>query len=290
MNIFELLRLLPLRAPEGGGGGGGDGGAGGGGGNGDGGAGSGGNGDGGAGGGGGNEPSPYRPDGLPEHLAGASDKETIDRLHDAYSGARRELSTRGVPPENVEEYTLDLAGTPAEHLAIGADDPALTSFRGLAKEFGLTKEQFGIVPKFLAQAVESGLIDKPMSPQELAASLAPADFRGDDAARIAAGEERQRQAGAFATLFAANHKLDDAARLELQSLTYSPAGLAVLEAMNKAGMQTSVQTGGAGASGVPSADDLRRRQADPRNDRTSPKYDPNFAKQTRELYKQVHGN
>lgn len=52
--------------------------------------------------------APYRPEGLPEHLAGADEKETLDKVFKAYDGARRELGKKSGVAEKPDDYKIDL--------------------------------------------------------------------------------------------------------------------------------------------------------------------------------------
>lgn len=54
-----------------------------------------------------NTPSIYKPAGLAEHLMGANDQETIDKLNAAVLGFRKDLSKKGVP-EKADGYELKL--------------------------------------------------------------------------------------------------------------------------------------------------------------------------------------
>jgi hypothetical protein len=49
----------------------------------------------------------YRPDGLPDHLVGANDQETIDKLFKTVDGFRKEQTKKGIP-ETPDGYTMSL--------------------------------------------------------------------------------------------------------------------------------------------------------------------------------------
>ncbi|MDP2207053.1 MAG: hypothetical protein Q8K65_12195, partial [Alphaproteobacteria bacterium] len=55
----------------------------------------------------GTAPQAYRPEGLPDHFAGKDDRETIDKLHKAVDGFRKEQGKKGVP-ETPDGYELAL--------------------------------------------------------------------------------------------------------------------------------------------------------------------------------------
>ena len=55
----------------------------------------------------------YRPEGLPDHLLGKDERETIDKLFKAYGGAREAIAKFGAVPEAPDKYEF----TPAEAVA-----------------------------------------------------------------------------------------------------------------------------------------------------------------------------
>lgn len=83
---------------------------------------------------------PYRPDGLPDHLVGADEKETIDRLAKAYDGARKELGGKKNVPEKLDDYKIELPKEIAEKvLQSGEDgkDPVFEKIRGILHANGV---------------------------------------------------------------------------------------------------------------------------------------------------------
>jgi hypothetical protein len=235
----------------------------------------------------GGQASVFKPEGAFDHLIGQTDQETIAKYHEAYKGARAELS-KGKPaiPAAAEykfEWPEALKG------AIAQDDPALAAFTAIAHEHEFTQRQMEAVPKFLAQLVEKGMIDKPMDASALLTDLAPAEFRGTPEEKMARGGERLQSAEAWIRQLAPQHGYDDAMKQELRLLTTSPAGVKVIETLMRSGMNPSVSTGAGAMPGAVTKADIDARVADPRNDAFGPKFDPSFAEQTREMFKKLYG-
>lgn len=89
-------------------------------------------------------PSVYKPEGLPDHMLGKDEKETLDKLFKAYKGARDELAGKSPLPEKLEDYTIELAEEDARRfLNPGEDgvDPVFEVFRKSAYEQGIPAEK-----------------------------------------------------------------------------------------------------------------------------------------------------
>lgn len=91
----------------------------------------------------GDPPAPaatYRPDGLPETLYGNSDKETIDKLAEAWKGYRNRDADRQVPedPKAYLAFDMDKIDEPLRpHVAELANDPVYARVTAKAKELGI---------------------------------------------------------------------------------------------------------------------------------------------------------
>lgn len=230
----------------------------------------------------------YKPAGLPDHLIGQSDKETIDRLSAAYTGARGELAKGKPAIPKAEEYQFNwsdqLKGT------IGKDDPALKEFATVAHEHGFTQQQIDAIPKFMDKLVEKGLIEKPFEAGKLLEELAPEGFRGTPEQRQAKGGERLAAAEAWiAQLDAKAHGIDDGMKQELRLLTTSLPGVRLVEMFARGGMNISANPGGGQQPGGITKETVEARVADPRNDSQGPKFDPAFAEETKRQFRALYG-
>jgi hypothetical protein len=281
-NFLRYSCLLPpfFLAPEGGGGGGG----------GDGGkpGGEGGGGDGGAQG--------YRPSGLTDEFFGGDDKSTIDKLwgglqqaNTRIEGFRTEVATRGTVPDKLDAYNFTLSEKAKPVIQIGDDDKLIAGVRQLAQKHKMPDKMFnGFMSEFFDQVVDLNLIEKPVDPNDIYKELGKG--RGNDAEQITAGTQRLNQAQTFISAFTEKDGFTQPMKDELSLLTTSAAGVAVVEKLMSMGLKPSINPGGGdggGAGGV-TKEALQARQADPRNDRNSAKYDPAFAAETMKQYKQFY--
>lgn len=127
-------------------------------------------------------PKAYRPEGLADNLYGASDQETIDRMHKALNGYRERDSAKGVPdrPEAYRDFKIDEAPEALRpHLAELAKDPL---FDAVAKVAHDEKIPVGTLQKLTtalyAQAAESGILEPPIDPVKERAALLPETAQG----------------------------------------------------------------------------------------------------------------
>lgn len=231
----------------------------------------------------------YKPQGLPEHLVGQSDRETIDRLNNAYKGARDELAKGKPVIPNAGEYQFNWSDSVKAHGGIAADDEAVQAFAAIAHEHGYTQQQIDAIPKFFDKLVEKGVIEPPFDSAKLLTDLAPAGYKGTPEEKQAKGGERLASAEAWIKqLDPQTHGFDDAMKQELRLLTTSGPGVKVIEALMKSGMNPSVSPGGGTTAPAITKADLDARVADKRNDAMNEKFDPAFADETRRLFRQLY--
>ncbi len=119
--------------------------------------------------------APYRPDGLPDNLAGATDRETIDALAKAVKGYRDRDASRDVP-QDAAGY-LDFGDVPEAtkpYFADLKDDPLFARAAAVAHAEGVGKAAF---TKMLAAAfeggIEAGLFEPPVDKAAERAALLP---------------------------------------------------------------------------------------------------------------------
>ena len=138
---------------------------------------------------------PYRPDGLPDHLYGESDKETLDSLAKAYKGARDQIANRktdsdGKVPDNIDGYKIEAKGdddTIAAELNSKESQPIMDAFKTAALEVGMGEKQFStFIRKGTELAAEAG-IPIGISPEKQSEISANAEFA--DLAEMTGGEK-----------------------------------------------------------------------------------------------------
>lgn len=124
--------------------------------------------------------APYAPDGLPEQFRGKDERETIDRLWGDING-------RPKAPETADAYTLSLPKDIAPLIDVD-NDALLPEFRVIAKELGLTQDQYeGTITKLYSKMIEKGLVEKPLDIDAEFAAIS--DGTGDRVAQVAAGRK-----------------------------------------------------------------------------------------------------
>jgi hypothetical protein len=230
----------------------------------------------------------HKPDGIPDHVLGQSDQETIDKLFTAYKGARDELAKGKPAIPKAGEYKFEWSDAVKGAGGIASDDEAVKAFAEIANEHGYTQQQIDAIPKFFDKLVEKGVIEKPFDSARMLEDLAPAEFRGTPEQRQAKGGERLNQAEAFIGQLTAEQGFSDAMKQELRLLTTSVEGVRVVEAFMRSGMNASVSAGAGGRQTAVTKADLQARTADPRNDAFGSKFDPDFAEETRKMFKQLY--
>lgn len=274
---MKLFSMMLLRAAEDGSGN--SGGAGGDGGDNKGGAGSGDN----AGGAGGAQP--YFPQNFPDHLKGANDRETIDKVYGAFSGAREAMSKNGTVPKESKDYQLALSDDAAK--VLGADlskDRTAQIYRTLAHKHGLTdKQATSLFREFMDEQISSGVITVLDPIKEAKTILGDAAIgRSDDEVKDLAGQRwntLKSQLEGLAMSKKISPEMQDAAK----QLMDTAHGVLFLETLIKMTGEHGIQTGGtAGGGGITKAD-LDARINDPRANPHHPKFDQVFADETDRL-------
>ncbi|OKO67839.1 hypothetical protein AC629_42475, partial [Bradyrhizobium sp. NAS80.1] len=257
--------------------------------------GAGGSGDGGAGGGqsggGGGAPSPYRPDGLPDHFAGGSDKETIDKLFTAVNGFRTKQGEAGAVPEKADGYALDASDKLKPYVANLDKDPVWGKTRDIFHKAGITDKQFkATMGPLLEGLIDGGLVAAPIDPKAVLKGMAPPDMaNASDDEKIAAGSKRVTDNIAWADGAKANQALpEEVASFLAASAADSVAANTLIEWLRGSNGETRPAMGGGGSSGMTDAQ-LKERINDPRNNPSSSRYDKTFATETDQLSRKQWG-
>lgn len=238
---------------------------------------------------GGDPAAPYRPEGLPDHLVGASEKETIDKLWTAQKGYRDAQAKYEPPPADVSGYTFEWSDAVKPYAADLGEDKFFAGVKEDALAAGLGPKQAGaFLDKVMGRMISMDLVDKPVDVEAEKAKMAPVDARGlAPAERDAAITRRIQTNTAFVDSFVGRGFDAEAAKAINAELAAFPELNQFVEFLRH-GQNVNPAPGGSPPSGVTQAD-LEKRMADPRQRFGTPQYDADFAKETDRLFKALHG-
>lgn len=231
---------------------------------------------------------------MPDHLVGANDRETLDKVFKAFDGFRRGEAERGALPKDPASYQF----TPSDKLKPFTEnfdkDPVFAKARDIAHKAGLTDKQFnGFLVPLLESFVDGGLVDKPVDAQGQLMSLAPAGEYADDNAKKAAASKRVNDNTAWVDGAKAQKTFGDKsaeiADFLAAAAASDPRAHLAIEWLR--GVDTPVQPalGGQGPGANANQDAVKARMNDPRNDPRKSTFDRAFAEETDRLSRQAFG-
>lgn len=241
------------------------------------------------------EGAPYRPDGLPDHLYGgdSGDKGTIDNLWKMASGYQERISKFGAIPEQPDGYKPEWSEPLQPYMSALDSDAFGKEFLGkvaaAAHKNGLGTNQYnGFINDVLGMMVSEEMVEPLVDKAKERAALLP------EAAKTLSQQEQDA---------AIDKRINtNLALIETLKQKGMPEGFATLlttamdQAAGNLGLEwldkTFIQAAGGaqptleglGAGGADIHAQLKARKADPRNDRTSPKFEAAFEAETQRLY------
>lgn len=229
--------------------------------------------------------APYHPQGLPDHLRGTNDRETIDKVLGAFSGLRTEMSKRGTVVKDAKDYKLALSETASK--VIGNDlskDRSVAVFRSVALKHGLTAEQAsGLFSDIMDENIAAGIVKTIDPMKEAKAILGDAAVGRNDQDLMAEASRRWQALNDRVDGMVAGRQISEDQAAAAKQLMETANGVLFLETMFKRAGEHGLQPGGqSGAGGITKAD-LDRRINDPRANPMHPKYDPAFEAETDRL-------
>ncbi len=230
--------------------------------------------------------SAYRPEGLPDHLYGANERETLDKLFKAYSGARETIAKAGDVPKAVDGYAFE-ASEKLKPFTEGLDkDPFWTTVKEVSLKHGLPAKSFqGLFGDLMEKMVDGGLVAEPFSPEAERAALVP-DIT-DPKARAATADRIIRENLAQVKAWG-EQGLDPASVKALEATMDRAATNKLVEWIRTSRGEQPPALNGMPAGDITEAQ-LDARIADPRNNFGSPQYDKAFATETTEMKKKFYG-
>lgn len=232
----------------------------------------------------------YFPEKLPEHLRGGNDRETLDKVFAAYSGAREELSKRGSAPKDLAEYKLDFGDDLKKVFGDPETSPEIKIAKQVAMKHGLTKEQLSGFVRDYHEGLLAGQVVKPMDPAKEARAILGDAARGRSEADIAqeAGkiwEDTVKWLDGMVSSKVLTAEGADALKPALETA----AGVKAIRALRQATLEHALNPGaGQGVPGGLTKEDLQRRASSPEVDPLNPKFDPRKARALEEDYRRFY--
>ncbi|MCJ8143818.1 hypothetical protein MKI84_12915 [Ancylobacter sp. A5.8] len=228
-------------------------------------------------------PEIYRPDGLSDDLAGASDRETIDKLYGAFKGA--------TTPGEAKDYIVAWDGDHKDALtgAFGnADDPLYSAARDAAVKHGIPPKAFaGLMTDVFGPALANGVLPPPFNPAAEIEAFGKAIGVTDKNALTREVTERQ----SWATGLGKQLGLSADEQMAFDVLTDTAAGLGLVDKFRGllGGEGIKVEGGSAPAGAGLSKDELHKLDSDPRIDPDSRTFDPGLRKRYDAAYQKHYG-
>jgi hypothetical protein len=231
----------------------------------------------------------YRPDGLPDHMAGATDKETIDKLFTANKGFRDSQAKFEPAPADAAGYAIDWDDKVKPFMADIGDDKFFAGIKEDLLAAGMGNKQAStFLNRAFGRMLDMDLVEKQVDVEAEKLKLTPADARGlPPAERDAAIVRRVANNTAFVESFVGRGFDAEAAKAINAELAAFPELNQFVEFLRH-GQNVNPAPGGNAPSGVTQAD-LEKRMADPRQRFGTPQYDAEFARETDRLFRQLHG-
>jgi hypothetical protein len=231
---------------------------------------------------------PYYPEKLPDHMRGASDRETLDKVFGAYSGFREEISKRGAVPKTPDEYVFEFSDEMRHAFGDPDADPRVKIFRNVAHKAGLTdKQAAAVLGDYHQELLGQNLVERFDADAEIdqlvenKAGLTPEQKKFEAGQRWKAGTD-------WVKGLAAQNAITEKGSNLLLAVAETAEGVKVIEAFKNLTREHGLQNGGDGASQGLTKADLDRRVADPRGQPFNAKFDRHFAEETDRLFKSFY--
>lgn len=238
--------------------------------------------------GGSNHPA-WRPQGLPDHLAGDTAEATLAKLFPAYEGARKAIGERGEVPKEATGYKFEPTEALKPFAADLESDGLFAKARERAHAAGITNKEFnGFLNGVLSDILETGSMQAVDYGKELKA-LTPKEAQGlDEAGQKAATAQRMQTNFDWIEGAKASGMPADIADALLARLGDDAIGHRAIEYFRSLSNERKPALNG-GQPGGTTEEAVKARLRDPKNDPNKREFDPAFAQETDRLSKQVWG-
>ncbi|MEM7067927.1 MAG: hypothetical protein AAF478_03510 [Pseudomonadota bacterium] len=235
----------------------------------------------------------YRPEGVPETMFGETNEETIDKMVSTINGFRSKDNNRPKAPETIDGYALDEATIPDEikpFLQNLESDPVWDSIRVKALESEITSDQFSsFVQNLVSEWASAGLLEPPLDIAAERKALIPETAQYlSEAEQTTAVDARMKENFDWMESAAAKFGVsEDMAKSVMENLGDTAHGHAFVELFRNMAEKKANPLLGGGKGDVPLRQDLAQREADPRNDPNSAKYDRSFREETDRMWQKL---
>jgi hypothetical protein len=232
-------------------------------------------------------PVGYRPDGLPDHLAGKTEQETLDNVFKAYKGLRD--AKLGDVPAKPDDYKIAWSEPLQAFAADLETDALMKGVKADAHEVGIGNAQLdGLLNKVFTRMIDMKLVETPVDTEAELAAITPAAARDlPPAEQEAARTRRLADNSAWLDGLAKDGLAPETVAQLKGELSGFAALHELLEFQRNGGVKPALN--GDLAPPVTEAT-LQARIADPRNQFGNPKYETGFAAETSRMYQQFYGS
>ncbi|BCH63003.1 hypothetical protein RvVAT039_02190 [Agrobacterium vitis] len=230
-------------------------------------------------------PSIYRPEGLPDHMLGANDQQTIDNMKKALDGYRTRDADAKIPddPKAYSEFSGEVPETIKVHLETLKGDPLFERMSAKALEHKMSVPAYqAMVQDFLSVSAEMGLLEPPIDTAAEKAALVPEYAKHlPEAQQTVAREKRMNENFAYVDQMVAMGKekgglskeAGDFAKAMLGDSARGHEFIEFLRAQGSGGHKGPAMGLPGAGGGNDARAELSRRSALPENTPGSPKFD-----------------
>jgi hypothetical protein len=238
-------------------------------------------------------PSFAMPDFIPQHLRDDDVGKFAVKLADDWKRQRDDIARRATPvPKDAAGYAFNPSEKAKGYVGNLTQDPVFLAFREQAHKAGMSPSGFqDLLSGFYDTLVDKGVLGQPYdAARERRGYLGDESKTMSDEQTIEAMRPHIASAETFLNGLGRNGTLRPEAVKALEPLLETAVGLRTLGALRHAMGSRGLSLGGdsPGETGL-TRTDLQARMRDPRNDRSSGKYDPKFAAQIDADYKRLFG-
>ncbi|MAA97410.1 MAG: hypothetical protein CMN87_18225 [Stappia sp.] len=243
----------------------------------------------------------YRPDGLAEHLLGANDRETIDKMASALAGYRKRDGERGVP-ESAAQYAAFGEDVPEElqgHISALSQDTAFQKISEQALERGIPVKDFQAMTMSLySVAQDMGVLEPPLDADAERAALTPENAKHlTPKEQATARNQRMESNFAFMDLLAQRagengpgKDVFDYVKTELGDSAKGHRFMEWVRSQLGGDASNEPTAGGTSASGEDRREALAKRAALPENTPGNTKFDRASYEKLQEDYRKIVGD